>query len=188
MRLGLVALLLAVAVAEPLMPVDGIKLGTVRYVPAATRPDGALERALARAFQLAPGSQTRYFYNPVALTKTGKEALVMLIGPEFSGSGGSTAAVFQMQGEGYALVTEMTVMRNPVVVADTSTKGWHDLIVRTSGGGMPARFVRLRFDGKSYPTNPTSVDPMPKGSVVSGTAYLATEISPSAGLVLKVGK
>lgn len=180
----LLALVRAEGLVEKLQPVPGIKMGTVEYYRSLTRPDPALEKALCRELQLRPGEKTRYLYNLVELGPGGPQALVYLFSPQFSGSGGSTAAVFQKQGEDWRLVTRMTLMRNPIVKAETSTHGWRDLIVRTSGGGMPARFVRLRYDGKSYPTNPTGPDPMPRGSVVQGTAYVSTPLGPRAGLEL----
>lgn len=184
--LVLLALVRAEGLVEKLQPVPGIKLGAVEYYRSLTRPDASLEKAISRDFQLRPGEKARYQYNLVELSSGGPQALVYLFSPRFSGSGGSTAAIFQKQGEDWRLVTRMTLMRNPIVKAETSTHGWHDLIVRISGGGMPARFVRLRYDGQSYPTNPTALDPMPKGSVVQGTAYVSTPLSPRSGLELVV--
>jgi hypothetical protein len=48
------------------------------------------------------------------------------------------------------------VTRPPIVVAETKTEGWRDLIVHVRGGGiLPGHDARLRFDGTAYSGNPT---------------------------------
>jgi hypothetical protein len=38
----------------------------------------------------------------------------------------------------------------PVIASPRKTAGWHDLIRRESGGGMPPAYVRHRFDGTRH--------------------------------------
>lgn len=181
----LLSLLLCPAQAQQhveLSPVEGLKIGKIRYFPAATHRNEALESAITKAFEIGSKQEVRYLYNRISLTEGGQQALVLLPGAEFSGSGGSSGAVFDLRDGEYRLVTRFTLLRNPIVVSPRTSAGWHDLIMRPSGGGMPAQFSRLRFDGSGYPENPTSLPAMPKGTVIEGSAYLATPISPSAGL------
>lgn len=64
---------------------------------------------------------------------------------------------------GYRVVTRMTVTRPPVRVHSTSSHGWQDLAVRVAGGGTLQPYdVALRFDGNSYPTNPSVVERPPE--------------------------
>jgi uncharacterized protein len=51
------------------------------------------------------------------------------------------------------------VTNTPIGIATTTTEGWRNLIVRVRGGGTRARDVELRFDGRSYPSNPTVPGP-----------------------------
>ncbi len=53
-------------------------------------------------------------------------------------------------------VTNISITRPPIRVLPTVTHGWHDLGVMVAGGGIiPGYEARLRFDGHSYPSNPT---------------------------------
>ena len=184
----IIVLLLALAglaqEPEKLQPVEGLTIAKIKYLLAATQRDEDLERAIIKAFEIEPKEEVRYLFNRVSLSKGGQQALVLLPGAKFSGSGGSSAAVFERTGgSDYRLVTRFTLMRTPIVVAPSTSKGWHDLVVRASGGGMPAQYSRLRFDGSGYPKNPTSVEGLPAGTSLSGTAYLATPLGPDAGLL-----
>jgi putative lipoprotein len=45
----------------------------------------------------------------------------------------------------------------PVRLLATRSRGWRDVAVRVAGGGIPAREVILRFNGRGYPGNPSLV-------------------------------
>jgi hypothetical protein len=83
------------------------------------------------------------------------ELLVYPAGPMLCGSGGCNLVVLQKSGDGWTKVSESSVTQLPVGVLKTSTNGWRDLWVTTAGGGMPMRTMKLTFDGKRYPSNPT---------------------------------
>ncbi|WP_428969338.1 hypothetical protein ACQR50_00110 [Sphingomonas sp. Xoc002] len=72
------------------------------------------------------------------------------------GSGGCDLTILTLTPTGYHAVSDISITRPPIRVLNSSTKGWHDLSVLVSGGGiLPGYRVRLRFDGRSYPTNPS---------------------------------
>lgn len=79
------------------------------------------------------------------------DAVVMLTGPNWCGSGGCTLLVFQAQVSGYRLVSVSTVTELPVRMGLERSKGWKNLIVSSRGKGE----VVMRFDGKVYPANPS---------------------------------
>ena len=86
--------------------------------------------------------------------------------PTMCGSGGCVLFVLTPQGRRYRVVTRMTVTRPPIRVLATSTRGWRDLGVRVAGGGITRPYeARLRFDGRSYPRNPSMPPAMPVGQV-----------------------
>ncbi len=86
------------------------------------------------------------------------EVLVRATDADHCGSGGCTLFVLTPSGAQYRVVTRMTVTRPPVRLLPSATHGWHDLSVGVAGGGITRpRNVRLRFDGSSYPTNPSMV-------------------------------
>ena len=155
-------------------PIDGVRLGAIKYFAPASVRNEELESALVKAFKINSGETVQYLYNRISLTSGKEHVIVLLTGDEFSGSGGSSAALFQIEPNGYQLITRFSMFRPPVLVATTQTRGWSDLIVRTSGDGMPVQFSRLRFDGHGYPSNATAAPAFPHGSVVQGVAYLAT--------------
>ena len=75
---------------------------------------------------------------------------------DLCGSGGCDLYVLSLTATGYRQVTNISVTRPPIRVLPTITHGWHDLGVLVSGGGIsPGYEARLRFDGHSYPSNPT---------------------------------
>ena len=89
-----------------------------------------------------------------------EDVLVLLEGMMWSGTGGSTLAVFAAEGDGYRYVSTISLARAPVIVAQSTHNGWRDLIMTVSGGGMPAKRVALTFDGKEYPLNPSLLPPL----------------------------
>jgi hypothetical protein len=85
------------------------------------------------------------------------EWIVHVVGPAVCGTGGCDTLVFATTPYELRLVARITVSRPPIVVAETSTHGWRDLIVRASGGGLlPGHYARLRYDGRTYVPNPTA--------------------------------
>jgi len=92
-----------------------------------------------------------------------KEIFVGLTGPYFCGSGGCTLLLLNSQGE---LITKFTVTAAPILIADTNSNGWKDLILHSNG-----KDHLVKFNGKKYPSNP-SVQPVytstPNQNLVSG--------------------
>src|SRR5215467_958593 len=84
------------------------------------------------------------------------EAIVYLIGKSWCGSGGCRLFIFQKNGASWKLVTTMAITNPPIRMLDTASHGWHSLGVWVQGGGIqPGYEAELRFNGKSYPKNPT---------------------------------
>ena len=122
----------------------------------ATASEPALTAALEALYppDLEP---IRYFTGEVDLNDDGRhETVVYVAGPMVCGTGGCTTLVFAADGASYRLVSRISVSRPPISVAAGTTAGWRDLIVRVSGGGvLPGYDARLRFDGQTYPGNPS---------------------------------
>ncbi len=86
------------------------------------------------------------------------EVLAYLGGPMFCGTGGCNLVVLkrakQADGsEGFRKMGETSVVQLPVGVLASRTRGWRDIGVTVSGGGMAEGIARLRFNGKAYPQN-----------------------------------
>ena len=108
-------------------------------------------------------TDTRYRVAFVDLNVDGTpEAVVYIIGNAWCGSGGCPLLVLSKAGSSYRVVARITIVRPPIYVMTHLSNGWRDIAVRVQGGGIhPGYDSELRFDGKTYPTNP-SVPPARK--------------------------
>ena len=139
-------------------------------------PEARREPQLEQAIRGVLGRSTySYAYDRVHLRDgTESETLVYLPAPDDCGSGGCTSLVFAQRGGNYQLVSSISLTRPPVIVSSHRTHGWKDLIVFVSGGGIePGYYAVLRFDGKTYPENPTTAPATPLREQAQGVAYLA---------------
>ena len=97
-----------------------------------------------------------------------KDALVLLQGMYWCGTGGCSMVVFQGTETGFRFVDQIPLVREPVLVSETRTQGWRDIIVRVSGGGIKAKDVLLRFSGSTYPSNPSMENPISPETKIQG--------------------
>lgn len=79
------------------------------------------------------------------------DAVVLLLGPNWCGSGGCTFLVLQGREGTFAYRSSTSVTLEPIRQANEQRHGWHSLIVHSRGRGE----VLLRFDGNTYPSNPS---------------------------------
>jgi hypothetical protein len=93
------------------------------------------------------------------------EALVSLHSGLFCGSGGCALYIYTPAGASWRQVAELTIVNAPVRLLSTRTRGWRDLAVSVRGGGIQIpREARIRFDGRTYASNP-SMAPRLRGRV-----------------------
>ena len=85
-----------------------------------------------------------------------KDAVVLLQGKEWCGSVGCTMLIYHAKNDhSLSLITKTTVTDTPIYQLSTKQNGWSDLSVYSKGVGQ----VKLSFDGKSYPSNPSLEKP-----------------------------
>jgi hypothetical protein len=85
------------------------------------------------------------------------EVIVHVTSRDYCGSGGCVTLVLQRTGQGYRTVMRASVTRPPIRVLETRHQGWKDIGVMVSGGGAgPAYEAAMAFDGRRYPSNPTT--------------------------------
>ena len=101
--------------------------------------------------------EVRYFLRWFDLNGDGKpEAIVHVVGPNVCGTGGCDTHIFARRGGDYKLVSTIGLSRPPVIASQSRAHGWRSLLVFIAGGGvLPGHYVELRFDGRTYPRNPT---------------------------------
>lgn len=132
----------------------------------------ALEETLLARYPDYLG-EVRYFQAEQDLNDDGQpEVIVHVVGPQVCGSGGCETLVFSREAEALTLVAETTLTRPPIMVAEASTHGWHDLGVAVSGGGESGSYARLRYDGEQYPSNPTVSPVETSGDKVEGSVVV----------------
>jgi hypothetical protein len=95
-----------------------------------------------------------------------QDALVLMTGSYWCGNAGCNLLVFKGTDKtaGFQFVSDSTLVRDPIIVSDTVTNGWHDLILDVKSVSN----VALKYDGKTYPSNPSMIDPLPTGTVPKG--------------------
>ncbi len=79
------------------------------------------------------------------------DAIVLLLGGNWCGSGGCNMLVFRAVANGFTLVSASTITNEPIRVSPEKSHGWRTLIVFAKGKGD----VLMPFDGTRYPLNPS---------------------------------
>jgi len=100
------------------------------------------------------------------------DAIVLLSGHEWCGSGGCTMLVFHGTKEGFTFLSGSTITSAPIRVLPEKAHGWRTLIVFSKGKGD----VLMRFDGRRYPLNP-SMQPKATAGQVSAAKVVMDAIT-----------
>jgi hypothetical protein len=108
-----------------------------------------------------PIAPTEYRAELVDLNADGiKEALVLMLGRYWGGTGGQTMFIFRGTEERFKFVGRMTCVRFPmegsVCVMKSKSNGWRDLAVRLRGRGASQKYAHMKFGATRYPLNPTT--------------------------------
>ena len=158
-----------------------------KTVKHATTSDKELEAAIRKWNGTDDTNEVRYHHNKVDLNSDRQpDAIVAVLDQSSCGTGGCPMLIFKGDGRGgYQLVTEMSVSRPPLIVLKIKTRGWNDLVMYVSGGGIKPYYSLLKFDGKTYPENPTVEPEIPKRTRVKGIEYLSGIDSYDTGFLLK---
>lgn len=100
------------------------------------------------------------------------DALVLLEGREWCGTGGCTLLVLKGGKDGFTFVSRSSLIRGPLLVSDKKSHGWRHLVVDVSGGGLPPKKVALKFNGRKYPLNPSVQPALPPNAALTGETVL----------------
>jgi hypothetical protein len=107
-----------------------------------------------------------------------QHVIVYLIGRAWCGTGGCLTLILVPKGSSYTVLTEMTIVQQPIRVLSTKSHGWHDLGVWVQGGGIqPGYEARLSFDGKEYPSNPSVPPAQPLTTKVKGSVVVSQSVT-----------
>jgi hypothetical protein len=97
-----------------------------------------------------------------------EDAIVLLSGTDWCGTGGCTLLIFKNDRSDYLLLSRSTVTRSPIRISPVVTNGWKDLIVSTRGLGD----ALMQFDGAAYPGNPSMQQAATPAQVAAATIIL----------------
>ena len=153
-------------------------------VSAQAKLDSTLENQLRRMYSEDDG-EVRYFSKSFDLNGDGTpEVIVHVVGPGACGTGGCETHIFAKHGASYKLISTIDLSRPLVIAALRRSHGWRNLIVFVAGGGiLPGYYAELRFNGKTYPDNPTlkpakRISGKPRGTVLIKNFGVYTEGKP----------
>lgn len=136
--------------------------------PARQDPTDAQLKSDVSAFlagRQAP-AQSQYDFTRIDLNGDGlRDALVLFRLPHtfWCGWSGCQMAVFRAGGGGFSLAGEMINVRGPLIVADTWTNGWRDIVIEISGTNLSNRLALMASNGATYPPNPLNQPTPPYG-------------------------
>jgi hypothetical protein len=119
----------------------------------------AMEESLKLFLQkFDDGKRTRYVAAFHDLNDDGMpEAIVYLVGNEWCGSGGCNTLILARDATSWKIVTNITITSPPIRILANKSNGWHSIGVWVQGGGIqPGYEAELRFDGQTYPRNPST--------------------------------
>lgn len=146
--------------------------------------DSTLENQLRKMYS-DDDREVRYFPKSFDLNGDGTpEVIVHTVGPGVCGTGGCATHIFAKRGASYKLVSTIDLSRPLVIAAAGRSHGWRNLIVFVAGGGnVPGNYAELRFNGKTYPKNPTlkpakRISGKPRGTVLIKDFKFYTEGKP----------
>ena len=123
----------------------------------ASAAPAAVETALRELYS-DWGGEVRYFSSSIDLNGDSRdEIIVHLVGQTLCGSEGCDTLVFTPSGTNFQRVATIRLTHTPIRVSQRSTSGWRNLIVSVSGGGVRRHDTELRYDGESYPSDPTTI-------------------------------
>ena len=96
------------------------------------------------------------------------DAIVLLKGLDWCGSGGCTLLVFQgLSNQQFDVVSKTTLVDTPVYSTTYKHHGWKSLLINSRKHGQ----VMLQFDGQIYPLNP-SLLPLQTAKLAPDTSIL----------------
>lgn len=168
-------------------PVSPMLAALLSLVLLLTPPDSSATDSSARQIQLMQAVEA--YVAPVAnedvrlrtewadLNGDGTDdALVYVESESWCGSGGCTVVVFEAITDSVEVAelgafrpaAEISLMHGPVVVAETQTEGWADLLVQSETGST----MRLCFTGETYPMSPS--DGIALAGPAAGTTLFAS--------------
>lgn len=155
----------------------------ITFIKTETERDMKLEEAFSKVYDLKQGEdRINYYYNRIDLNNDNNpETFVYLSGPYVCGTGGCSGLIFQEVQNEYKLVSQFSLVRTPIIISNKATNGWKDIIMYVAGGGITPSYKKLKFNGETYPSNP-SIQPDINIEQITGIGIISDEITEESGI------
>lgn len=154
---------------------DDIDFSALTYKASEGEANAAIEKAVKDYYADDELASYPYLYQYIDLNNDGtNEAVVLLGGINFAGSGGQTMLVMKFENKEWSTFSRSTLANQPIIISDSMTNGYKDIVLYVSGGGAEGNYHTLKYDGTSYPLNPSTQDIVSDKSV-AGTAIMSEE-------------
>ena len=149
-----------------------------------TIKDIGVENAILEAYNLQRGVDPVYYsYVKIDLNNDSiPEYFVYAYGPMLSGSGGGSALILNSD---YKEISRFTLVQTPIIINNHRTKNWKDIIMTVSGGGATPATAIMKFNGKTYPSNPSLQPTLGAHDYVDGVKIFTENISINSGFKIE---
>ncbi|MBC2852473.1 MULTISPECIES: hypothetical protein [Cetobacterium] len=143
-----------------------------------------VENAILEAYNLQRGIDPVYYsYVKIDLNSDSvPEYFVYAYGPMLSGSGGGSALILNSD---YKEISRFTLVQTPIIINNHRTKNWKDIIMTVSGGGATPATAIMKFDGKTYPLNPSLQPTLGTHDYIDGVKIFTENISKNQGFKIE---
>lgn len=148
---------------------------SLTYKSAETSKNKEIEAVVKETFfKDVENPKYSYTYNYTDLNSDEYEDVIVLLGGmEFAGSGGSTVLILKGEVEGLSFINKVTLARTPIIVTNTISNGYKDLMFVVYGGGSETSYNILKYDGLKYPSNPSVQLAADKHTKFTGEALIS---------------
>lgn len=85
----------------------------------------------------------------------------------------------------YKEISRFTLVQTPIIINNHRTKNWKDIIMTVSGGGATPATAIMKFDGKTYPLNPSLQPTLGTHDYIDGVKIFTENISKNQGFKIE---
>jgi len=165
---------------------DNIDFSQVQPMYSETERDLKLEEAIRSEYVLGDEG-VRYYYNRIDLNDDGvPEVFVYLTGKTVccQVTGACQVAIFQVEDDKYKLLSKVILIDKPFVITDEKTNGYKDIILKVHGGAEGDFYVRVKYDGKTYPEISYIQPKVESGAKIKGISVISDNFNENPGLTI----